>query len=140
MPEKFFQIPLSIKPKGGGEAEFVSPKILQGMNYAFVIVKEGGEEGIIRLDEPETKLKKIEKDKDCKRLSVKQMETLWKSYPSPKIKKKYRMRPQIPETGMEIGEPFEVDEKGNRIVDTIQTVRSGFYLIDVPILAQSTQP
>ncbi len=34
---------------------------------------------------------------------------------------------------------FEVDAQGNPIVDTLQTVRSGFYLIDVPLLTQSTE-
>ena len=33
-------------------------------------------------------------------------------------------------------ENFETDKKGKRILDTIQTVRSGFYLIDVPVRAK----
>lgn len=134
MPENYFKIPLSVEPKKGGLAEIVPPKILQDLNYVFVIVKDGGEEEIIKVEEPESVLKKIEMDKDCKRLTAKQMELLRKSYPTPKIKKKYRIRPQTSEAGGEGGERFELDDKGNRIIDTFQTVRSGFYLIDVKVL------
>jgi hypothetical protein len=135
MPENYFQIQLSVKPKEKGEAELVPPKVLQDLNYSFVVVKEGGEEGIVNVDEPDEVIKKIEKDKNCKRLTAKQMETLQKSYPSPRIKRKYRMLPLL-QAGKG-SEQFKVDDKGDRVVDTFQTVRSGFYLIDVPILAQN---
>ncbi|TFH47362.1 MAG: hypothetical protein E4G94_00260 [ANME-2 cluster archaeon] len=138
MSENFFQITLSIEPKSEGNAELVSPKVLHGLNYHFVIVKDGGDEGIIRIDEHDAVLKEVKGDKDCKELTAKQMKTLYKSYPAPKIKKIYRKRNQIlghgeVETAVE---EFEVDEKGNRFIDTVQTVRSGFYLIDVPVLEQ----
>lgn len=140
MSENFFQITLSIEPKSNGKAELVSPKVLLELNYQFVIVKDGGNEGIISIDEPDAVLKEVEENKDCKKLTVKQMKTLQKSYPAPKIKKIYRKRTQIPEPGEveTTGEEFEVDEKGNRIIDIVQTVRSGFYLIDVPVLEQQT--
>ncbi len=139
MSVAFFQISLSVQPKGG-EAELVPPKVLQDLNYRFVIVKDGGEEGIVKLEESEAVLKKVEKDKDCKKLTKKQMEALQKKYPQPKLKQKYRMRTQTEEQGETetVSEPFEVDDKGNKIIDTFQTVRSGFYLIDVPIVSQST--
>lgn len=138
MPEKFFQITLSVDPKSEGNAELVSPEVLQGLNYHFVIVKDGRDEGIISIDEPDAVLKEVEEDKDCNMLTVKQMKTLQKNYPAPKIKKIYRKRTQVLEPG-EIettGDEFEVDENGNRIIDTFQTVRSGFYLIDVPVIEQ----
>src|SRR5574341_1121297 len=159
MLENYFKIQLSVKPAKDGLAELVPPEILQDLNYIFVIVKDGGEEGIIMVEEPESVLKKIEKDKDCTRLTAKQMEILKKSYPAPKIKKKYRILPQVettctfrstylpkikqksrlplqtPEMGRKSGKPYEFDDKGNRIIDTFQTVRSGFYLIDVQVLA-----
>jgi hypothetical protein len=60
------------------------------------------------------------------------MEALKKSYPVPKLKQKYRSpSPAEMETS---GEPFALDDRGNRIIETWQTVRSGFYLIDVPVL------
>lgn len=138
MPEKYFQIPLSVQVKSGGNAELVSPKVLHGLNYHFVIVKDGGDKGIISIDEADAVLKEVEENKDCKKLTVKQMKTLQKSYPAPKIKKIYRKRTQILEPGEveTTEEEFEVDEKGNRIIDTAQTVRSGFYLIDVPVIEQ----
>ena len=135
MPIAYFQVRLSVQPKGGGKAEFVPPSMLEGLHYLFVAVKDGGEEGIVKLEEPEAVLKKIEADKDCHKLTVKRLAALQKTYPQPKLKKQYRRRPQGQEAGevMAMGELFAVDGQGNRIIDTFQTVRSGFYLIDVPV-------
>lgn len=133
MPGAFFRVRLSVRPRGGGEAELVLPNTLQDLQYRFVIVKEGGEEGIVRIEEPEAVLETVERDKDCRKLTAKRVETLKKEYPAPKLKKKYRTGPQ----GHEAGERrpldwlFAVDAQGNRILDTLQTIRSGFYLIDV---------
>jgi hypothetical protein len=133
MPGAFFRVRLSVRPRGGGEAELVPPNVLQDLLYRFVIVKEGGEEGIVRVEEPEAVLETIEQYKDCYKLTVEQMEALRKEYPAPKLKKKYRMGQQEHETGE--GRPmdrsFAVDAQGNRILDTWQTIRSGFYLIDL---------
>jgi hypothetical protein len=140
MSVAFFQVVLSVQPKGGAEAELVLPKVLQGRNYRFVIVKDGGEEGIVKLEGPQEVIKKVEKDKGCEKLTKKQMEKQQKTYPVPKIKKRYRMRTQAPEeeVGAETAtEPFEVDDKGSKIIETFQTVRSGFYLIDVPVLTEA---
>jgi hypothetical protein len=136
MPVAFFQIALSVQPKGG-EAELVLPKLFQDVNYRFVIVKDGGEEGIVKLEASEAILKKVEKDKACKKLTKEALKTLQQSYPRPKLKQKYRVRAQTEGRGvMETGsEAFEVDDQGNKIIETFQTVRSGFYLIDVPILS-----
>lgn len=122
MPAAYFQIQLSVQPKSGGEAALIPPPVLQGLDYRFVIVKDGAEEGIAKLDGPDAALKRVAKDKGCKKLTTKQIKTLRARYPKPKIKTKYRAQPQ---------------EAGNKAVDTFQTVRSGFYLIDVPILAES---
>lgn len=139
MPSAFFRVRLSVRPKGGGEAELVPPDVLQDLHYRFVIVKEGGEEGIVRIEEPEAVLETIEQDKDCDKLTVEQMEALQKEYPAPKLKKKYRMGLQEHEAGE--GRPmdwlFAVDAQGNRILDTWQTIRSGFYLIDLLVASDS---
>jgi hypothetical protein len=139
MAVAYFHIPLSVKPKAGGEAVLVSPKALLGLSFRFIIVKDGGEEGIVRVEEPEAALKKIEKEKGCKRLTLRQVEAVRKSYPPAKLKSKFQIRtqgprPPEPAAGSEL---YEVDEKGNRILDTFQTVRSGFYLIDVPVFPES---
>jgi hypothetical protein len=135
MPVAVFQVPLSVQPKGGGEAELVPPPIVQGLNFHFLLVKDGGGEGIIQVEGAEAQLKPVERDKACRKLSAKQLETLRASYPAPKLKQKFRLHPQAAE-----GNPAEagvgmvaVDEAGERIVETLQTVRAGFYLIDVPI-------
>jgi hypothetical protein len=87
MLDAFFRVRLSVRPKGGGEAELVPPNILQDLHYRFVIVKEGGEEGIVRIEEPEAVLETIEQYKDCHKLTEEQMEALQKEYPTPKLKK-----------------------------------------------------
>jgi len=133
MAVAFFHIPLSVKPAGGGDAELIPPGVLQGLNYRFVIIKEGGEEGIVKLEEPQQVLQKVAEQGDCKKLTAKQLKDLKQSYTRPKIKQKYRTREQVQEDDETTAEPFELDDKGNRIIDTFQTVRSGFYLIDVPV-------
>ena len=136
MPIQFFKIPLSVQPKGGGEVKLVAPQIWQDLNYRFVIVKDGGTEGIIQLEESEEVLAKVERNEICQKLTPEQLEALKNSYPKPKLKQKYRLLVQTQE-GDETEaatEVYEIDEQGNRIIDTLQTVRAGFYLIDVAIL------
>jgi len=136
MPAAFFQVRLSVQPSSGGEAELILPGVLQGLNYRFVIVKDGGEEGIIKLEESDAVMSNVANASECRVLTENQVETLQESYPKPKIKKKFRMRAQTQGLGGigRTSEDFEVDNQGNRLVDNIQTVRSGFYLIDVPLL------
>ena len=132
----FFQVTLSTQPTGGGAAGLVPPAVLRDLDFDVVIVKDGGEEGILKLEGSAAVLKMLAKDEACKKLTKKQMASLRKSYPPPKLRQQYR--PQVEPT--EAGEvettdsPFAVDERGKPIIDTIQTIRSGFHLIDVPIL------
>ncbi len=44
------------------------------------------------------------------------------------------MKPPTSPPPQAVGEQLETDEQGNPIVMTLQTVCSGFYLIDVPIV------
>ena len=83
----------------------------------------------------------IEKEKGCKRLTARQVQAVRKSYAEPKLKEKFRMRSQVQRPGApaEGEDLYEIDEKGNRVLDTFQTVRSGFYLIDVPVLSESDE-
>ena len=136
MSVAYFQIALSVQSKGRGEATLVPPAAIQGAGYRFLIVKEGGQEGIVQVDGPDATLKQIENDKDCKKLTAKQLETLRSSYPKAKVKQRYR---PLAVPGPEAAEASEsaVDAAGNRILETVQTVRSGFYLIDVPVVADS---
>lgn len=136
MTVAFFQVQLSVHPTEAGAAELVLPEVLQARNYHFVIIKDGGEEGIVKLEESDSALEEVENDNRCQKLTQEEMETLKNSYPSPKLKQNYReqIQPQDSSESETVGEPFAVDEQGNKIIDTWQTVRSGFYLIDVPIL------
>jgi hypothetical protein len=136
-----FKIQLSVEPKGGGEAQLVPPPVLQGLSYRFVLVKDGGEEGIVQLDEPKSVLEKIQRNRNCTKLTKKQLETVRSGYPAPKLKQRYRARPLVQEAGPHAdatAEPYELDDQGKRIVDDLQTVRVGLYLIDVPVVRPAT--
>lgn len=61
MASAFFLVPLSVQTKDYGEAELATPEVLQNVNHQFVIVKEGGEEGIIQVETSEANLQDIEK-------------------------------------------------------------------------------
>lgn len=136
MTVAFFQVHLSVHTQEHGEAKLILPEVFQEINHQFVMVKEGGEEGIIKIETSEANLKKLEKNESSKKLTESEMETLKESYPAPKIKQKYRLPTQAESETEQGNEPFVVDESGDRLVDTWQTVRSGFYLIDVPVLTQ----
>ena len=137
MAISYFEIQLSVKPKAGGEAELFLPKALQSQDYQFVMVREGGQEGVIRLDAPTDVAKKIAKDKKCNKLSQKKMEKVLESYPPPRLKKKFRVKVLDADAEEIAGDDrFELDKKGKPIIDTFQTIRSDFYLIDVPIMAK----
>lgn len=136
MAKSYFEVQLSVKPKGGGEAKLVVPKVLQRRDYQFVMVEDGGQKGVIRLDATTVDAKKIARDKKCKKLTQKQMDKVLEGYPQPRLKKKFRLKgPDAESEEIAGADQFELDKKGNRIVDTFQTIRSDFYLIDVAVIA-----
>lgn len=133
----YFQVDLSVKPLSRGQAEVVPPKVLEGRDYQFIIVKEGVEEGIIQLNAPSDVMRQIEKDKQCRKLKKDEMKKLMETYPRPRIKKKYHEKTEVLKGKDEEATPIKVvdlDHNGNQIIDTVQTVRAGFYMIDVPVL------
>ena len=138
MAMAYFQVDLSVNPGSEGRAELVLPKALAGLDYQFLIVKEGAAEGIVKFQGASDAIKKIQKNKQCKKLTKKQMDKLKGTYPQPRLKKKFREKVEFLEgegdapTAVKV---FELDKKGKRIVDTVQTVRAGFFMIDVPVLA-----
>lgn len=129
----YYQVTLSVRPKSGGAAELALPKSLEGINYGYMIVKDGGTEAIVWVQASEAQLKKLDADPLCKKLTGKQLESLQKSYPAPKLKKVYRLRTIEDAHENNPASPYETDKNGNPIVDTVQTIRAGFYLIDVPV-------
>jgi hypothetical protein len=135
MPVVHFQVKLSVRPGSGGEAKLVLPDMLQDKPYQFVILKAGGEEAIVRVEAPDAVLKEIGKDPGIRKLTSQQAAGLQKSYPRPALKRKYRMQTPDPKAASgDLPMTYEVDANGQPIIDTYQTVRSGFYLIDVPVL------
>jgi hypothetical protein len=133
MPVVYYQARLKVQPTTSGNAELAVPKALRNLNYHFVLVKDGGEEGIVAVDEPKAALDTIGEDKALTRLTPKQADTLRQSYPPPRLKQRFRQDTAASDEPAP-AEQFALDDKGKRIVDTVQTVRSGFYLIDVPVV------
>jgi len=129
MPKQKFHVKLKVTTSEEGYSGFVLPNSLENLDCSFVVVKDGGEEAILNVNGKSTDLTKAEKDKDVKKLSDKQANDLKKSYPKPKLKKKYRLK--IADDEKSDNQPYELDKKGNPIVDTYQIVRSGFHIIDV---------
>jgi hypothetical protein len=132
-----YQVRITIQPRPGGGADVVLPTVLRKLKYDFVAVKEGGEEAIIRVDEPAEVQKRVGQSQACTRLTPAQLTALRASYPPPKIKERYRTLAPPAAAGDTL---FETDEKGQPVVEHFQTVRAGFYLLDVPVLpaAQGT--
>jgi hypothetical protein len=128
MATVYFQVQLSVQPTEGGEAKLVVPKVVDALEHKFILVKEGGKEGLIQVEVSATELRKIEKDKHCKKLSKADLDALKKTYPAPKLKQKFHPLPES------VAGESEIADSDNRPIDTLQTVRSGFYLIDVPIV------
>ena len=138
MATAYLQVPLTVQPKGGS-AELVPPEAVQNLNYHFVAVKDGGTEAIIRLEEPSAVVKEVEQNEDCKKLTAKQVEAVRKSYPSPKLKQQYRVMQRVEMADQDDARDVQPAADEEPIVDTIQTVRAGFYLIDVPVVAESDE-
>jgi hypothetical protein len=133
--QAFFKVRLTIQPKGG-DAELVTPKVLEDVTWRFAVIKEGGEEGIVTVEGSNAAIANVAKDPACTKLTKDTLETALKAYPTPKLKKKFRPAPSGPPDTVG-GGPVPMDEKGNRIVDTVQSVRAGFYIIDVPVVPPS---
>lgn len=84
-------------------------------------------------------LAKLDQDRQCTRLTIDQVAVLQHSYPSPKLKRRYRTLEAVLEAGdfKRAPEQFATDEAKRKVVEILQTVRSRFYLIDVPVLEQT---
>ncbi|KOU08787.1 hypothetical protein ADK86_03230 [Streptomyces sp. NRRL F-5755] len=133
MAEAYLRVKLAVRPTGGGAAQLVVPPELEDVNYRFVLVKDGAEEGIVVIDEAPSLITRLQRTTSITRLSGKRLAEVRAGYPPPRVKQKYRV-PEVsageaPTTG------FETDEEGRPVVEAVQTVRSGFYLIDVPVIS-----
>jgi len=132
MPEVYLQVKLVVRRAGGGAAELVLPPQLEGVNFRFLLVKDGAEEGIVSVvDEAPSLVERLQKAVEITKLSLEQLESIRASYPAPRLKQKYRV--QAVSEGETPTALVETDDEGNRIVETVQTVRCGYYLIDVPV-------
>jgi hypothetical protein len=136
MPVRFFQIPLTVRPQRPGTAELIPPKPLREMPFDFVLVRQGGEEAIVRVEAPEAELKALEKAKEVQRLTLSQMKKLRDSYSTPALKKRrFHAQHIASEEPTAAGEQGRPQSQLEVVEQTVQTVRSGFYLIDVPVSA-----
>jgi hypothetical protein len=139
MPVKFFQISLTVTSRSGGAAELIPPKPLRELTFEFVLVRQGGEEAIVRVEASEAELKEVEKAKGVKRLTPSQMKKLRDSYPAPALKRKLTMQPTTIGEGTITDNERGVPKRAEMIEQTVQTVRSGFYMIDVPLALEQQE-
>jgi hypothetical protein len=127
----YFQVPLAVRPTGGGNAELVPPEALRGLTYRFVVVKDGGDEAIVDVDASTEALAEIARDKRCRRLSESKAKARRAEYPTPRLKNIQR-GPSVNAGDPPPAAPEAADAE-RPVVETVQTVRHGFFLIDVPL-------
>jgi hypothetical protein len=139
MPVAYYQIQLALQPTGGGQAQLAVPEALHELSYQFVIVKDGGEEGIVRVEAPKATLDALAKTESLKKVTEHQVAELRAGYPPPRLRERYRLVATPPADaevllGSASVEQVALDDQGQQVLETIQTVRAGFHLIDVPVV------
>jgi hypothetical protein len=99
------------------------------------VVKDGAEEGIVTVEGTNAMLAQVAKDPACTKLTKDQLDAALKAYPAPRLKKK--LQPPAVQAETPGGGRAVVEAPGNRPAETVQSVRAGFYIIDVPIVSAS---
>jgi len=102
---------------------------LRAVPHDFVLVNSGGAEAIVRVEQTENMLKMLAQETNSAKLTPKQLAETRASYAAPSLKQRYR-----PVDASQPSKGFACDKQGHPIVETVQTVRSGIYLIDVPVV------
>ena len=118
MAKAYLRVTLEVRPTGGGAAELVPPPALEDVDYRYVVVKDGAAEGIVVIEETPAVVSRLQKAEGITKLTAKQLHNVRTGYPAPRMKQKVQT------------------EEGRPVEETMQTVRSGFYLIDVPVNPQ----
>jgi hypothetical protein len=128
MPVVLFRVPIAVESVGGQAAPAV-PAALDGLNYRFVIARDGAE-AIVEVDAPKEALERVAADAACERLTAREAAKLREGYPPPRLKRRFRPA----EAGA--GGEYALDAQGNPVVETVQTVRAGLHLVDIPLPAE----
>lgn len=127
MAKKTYEVEIKFKEAGAGQAEIVVPKVLKGSDWRYELVNGPEAKAIVQVEASTENHKAITADAACRSLSKKQTTVLKKTYPAPKLKRIYR----------ELEFTLAPEEtEGERILETFQTVRWRFHLIDIPIGAE----
>src|SRR3954452_22832739 len=93
MAEVYLQVKLGIRPTKGGAAELVPPRELEGLNYQFVVVKDGAEEGIVAVNEEPELAAELETSDQITGLTGEQVAKVRANSPPPRLKQRYRSQP-----------------------------------------------
>lgn len=133
MATKYYEVDLQFEATGAGQAEIVVPQVLADKEWHYVLVHDGEPKAIVQVEAGTQDHKTIGADAACRSLNKTQMTALKKKYPAPKLKQKYR----LVEAGLTVEEGEIEAMQGEPVLETFQTVRWRFYLIDVPVVAQS---
>jgi hypothetical protein len=143
MSTAYFQIPVSIQSDPDATARLAPPRALTNLDLHYIRVDERRLKAIVRMSAPKERLQEVVEDQRNQELTQEQVASALNDYPPPRLKTKYRVLAQLRAADEGNGEaqvidPFVLDDQGNRITDTFQIVRSGFYLIDVPVALDKT--
>src|SRR5262249_30083489 len=111
------------------------PERVRAMSYAFVIVRNGGTEGVVRVEGEDSALQALGNDPSCRRIDEDQLRSLREEYQPIRTKQRFQPDPTSPGRVATL-----LDKDGNPVIETVQTVRAGFYMIDVPLASQDEVP
>ena len=125
----YFRVKLALRPLDGGSATLDLPAAMRTVPHDFVLVNSGGAEAIVRVEQPDSVVKSLARETDCTKLTPRQLEEVRARFGTPSLKRRYR-----PVDASQPSKGYASDKQGHPIVETVQTVRSGFYLIDVPLV------
>lgn len=132
MPVAYFETRLTLETAGGA-ARLVAPAALRELDHHILIARDGGD-AIVRVEAPAKALEQVAAAEGTSRLTPKEAEKLRERYPPPRLKQRYVQA--APDAGG--AAPFATDSEGNPVVETLQTVRVGFHLVDLALSAEES--
>jgi hypothetical protein len=129
MAEKYYEVDIQFRETGTGQAEIIVPQVLTAKAWHYVQIHGDGQKALVEVDASDDEQAAIAADNAIRSLTKGQVTERQKAYPAPKLKRRYPER-----TAQLIAEEGKVEgATGAPVLETFQTVRWRFYLIDVPV-------
>ena len=96
MAETYLRVSLGVQPTQGGAAELVPPPELAGVDFRYVVVKEGGEEGVVVVDGEPSLIARLQTAPAITKLTAGRLAAVRDGYPPPRLKQRYRLQTAAP--------------------------------------------